>query len=74
MHDGENRLDICHATIRQLLIDAKCGKQVEHYTIPLYAAPAVAQEPLQQPNADANLTAPVPSEGLQTALPGSVRG
>jgi hypothetical protein len=33
------------------------------------AQPQVAQEPPEQPKADAYLTAPVPSEGLQTALP-----
>jgi hypothetical protein len=39
---------------------------------PLYAAPAVAQEP-PQPNADAHLTAPVQSEGLPPARPEGTR-
>ncbi|MFA7278930.1 MAG: hypothetical protein WC100_02440 [Sterolibacterium sp.] len=35
-HDGQGRFDVCHAKIKQVLIDAGLQKQVEHYTIPLY--------------------------------------
>jgi hypothetical protein len=35
----------------------------------LYAAPAVAQEPLQQPNAEAHLTSASGGDGLLSALP-----
>lgn len=37
-HDGEGRVDVCHAFIKQLLVNAGCAKQVEHYTIPLTKA------------------------------------
>jgi hypothetical protein len=52
-HDGHGRVDVCHALIKQLLVNAGLGKQVEHYTIPLVAADL--QQLTQEAYKDANL-------------------
>jgi hypothetical protein len=65
--------------MHRLLADKWATAEVSAYRgaglrdVALYAAPAVAQEPPEQPNADAHLTAQE-RDDLQTALPGSVRG
>jgi hypothetical protein len=60
-HDGNGRVDVCHALIKQLLVNAGLKKQVEHYTIPL--VPADLQQLTQDAYRKANL--PPDVEDLQ---------